>query len=576
MRPTVTKVTLNSAEQSFAPGADVTLIVGPNNVGKSVILEGIKAEISTLPSKQPGAAFGPVASVSVEMPSPGDFLKTVRERSRYYEAGTRQNGHVYHANTYLYSGAEFSETQLQNASRQDSRFGTVSLLFLKHLSAEGRGSVLSSSDAPDLTEPLENLSAVQALFGDRGLEETLSGYMKRAFGVPLLVNRHAGRRMGIHVGYVAMDEPRMGEPGEYLDEVLKLPKLEHQGEGIRAFMGTILTLVTDPGDIILMDEPETFLHPPQARLLGQVIAEISSSGGPQVIVVTHSNDFVRGVIDASRDMAEVSVVRITRPEDALNHAAQVPPESIRSLYRDPLMRYSRVLDGIFYKGVVLCEGDSDCTYYSATLDAIESADELASSDMLFTHCSGKGRLVRAYGALKAAAVPTAVIADIDILENRNEFQPLFEAMGGRFADIEDHYNAIISHVRDGGDLVTRDEVRKDVTEIIDGSNAEALSNGEVDGIIRTVRAPSGWKAIKRKGRFALEGGPVGAFDQVFDAARRIGFFILPVGELESFHPEAGRSKQAWLRAVLEGQLFAKESGAWSLIREVRRFVSDSQ
>ncbi|WP_170176984.1 ATP-dependent nuclease [Myceligenerans xiligouense] len=574
----MTEVTLTTSDQSFKPSAHVTLIVGPNNVGKSAVLEGIRREISSHPSSRPNNLPGPIARVSVEMPAYNEFADRIKERTRFYEAGTRHDRKSFHANTFLLpDGDEVSDTQMQDACKQNDHFGQIASVLVTHLKAEGRGGVLASRDVPDLTGTQEQLMPIQKLFEDRRLESTLSGYMERAFNTPLLVNRHAGRKVHIHIGSVDVEEQRIGESHEYLRELLKLPYLARQGAGMQAFMGTILTLSTDIRDIVLLDEPETFLHPPQARLLGQIIAEISANDGPQVIVATHSNDFVRGVVDAAKVAADVSVVRVTRPTDAENNVAQVHPDSIKDLYKDPLMRYSHILDGIFYKGVVLCEAESDCTYYSAVLGAMEGSDGLPSSDLLFTHCGGKNRLRRAYAALDAAAVPTAVIADIDLLSNRDEFKRLFEAMGGTFTDIEGRYNVLSSSIRDGKVEATRDHVRDSIAEIIEKSGAKTLSRQEVEQIVAVVKPESGWKQVKKKGHGAINrGDPMDAFGDILGASRRIGLFILPVGELESFHSKIGGNKQVWLQHVLEHELFAKESEAWSLIRDVRAFVSESQ
>lgn len=45
----------------------------------------------------------------------------------------------------------------------------------------------------------------------------------------------------------------------------KLGKIEEQGDGFRSLVGIILGLLFSKGRIVLLDEPEAFLHPAQAR-----------------------------------------------------------------------------------------------------------------------------------------------------------------------------------------------------------------------------------------------------------------------------------------------------------------------
>jgi len=342
-------------------------------------------------------------------------------------------------------------------------------------------------------------------------------------------------------------------------------------------MGTVLTLAAGEFDIVLLDEPEAFLHPPQARLLGKVVAEMSREGGTQVIVSTHSDDFVQGVLDASRDDAEVTVVRLTRPTDSENRVAQVDPDAIKSLYRDPLLRYSNIMDGIFYKGAVICEAESDCTYYSATLGYIEQEEGLGASDLFFTQCGGKDRIKRAYQALAAASVPTAVIADIDLLADKTKFRDLFEAMGGMFAAIEASYNTLESSVKNQKIDPERSVVREAINAILDGSDAKNFTKDELTKLTELLRSESGWKQVKRKGAGAIDtGDPTAAFKSIVAACVAIGLFLVEVGELERFHQDVSGNKQEWLRKVLEQELFKKPTESHALIQQVRSYVSGLQ
>ena len=53
----------------------------------------------------------------------------------------------------------------------------------------------------------------------------------------------------------------------------KYSKLDNQGDGFRSFVGVVLSLLLSEHRIILLDEPEAFLHPAQAKMLGRWVAE---------------------------------------------------------------------------------------------------------------------------------------------------------------------------------------------------------------------------------------------------------------------------------------------------------------
>src|SRR5262249_32288920 len=132
--------------------------------------------------------------------------------------------------------------------------------------------------------------------------------------------------------------------------------LEQQGDGMRSFASVLLyTLVSDNPSIQFLDEPEAFLHPPQARLLGEFIARERKSKS-QLFIATHSTDVLEGLIAAGTE--NVRIVRIQR-DGSINRVKELSREKTSVIANDTLNRYSRVFDGIFYQHVVICESDAD-------------------------------------------------------------------------------------------------------------------------------------------------------------------------------------------------------------------------
>ena len=54
--------------------------------------------------------------------------------------------------------------------------------------------------------------------------------------------------------------------------------LDEQGDGFRSYVGVVLSVLLSEGRTILLDEPEAFLHPMQARRLGAWLAEQIATG----------------------------------------------------------------------------------------------------------------------------------------------------------------------------------------------------------------------------------------------------------------------------------------------------------
>ncbi|MBK9599392.1 MAG: ATP-binding protein, partial [Flavobacteriales bacterium] len=132
-----------------------------------------------------------------------------------------------------------------------------------------------------------------------------------------------------------------------------MPELQRQGDGMRSFAGVLLHTTVGHESIFLLDEPEAFLHPPQARLLGRMLVE-DKQANRQLFIATHSGDVLKGILDSGSK--NVRVVRLRR-EGNVNIMRQLDNDKITELWGDPLLRYSDILDGLFHEKVIITEGD---------------------------------------------------------------------------------------------------------------------------------------------------------------------------------------------------------------------------
>ena len=67
------------------------------------------------------------------------------------------------------------------------------------------------------------------------------------------------------------------------------------GFGVTYVLPVVVTLVAaDPGDVIMIENPEAHIHPRGQRMLGQLIAA-AGAAGVQVIVETHSDHVLNGI-----------------------------------------------------------------------------------------------------------------------------------------------------------------------------------------------------------------------------------------------------------------------------------------
>jgi ABC-type polar amino acid transport system ATPase subunit len=271
---------------------EILIFVGPNNAGKSAALREIFANIQT-----PNTPH--VVIKSVVLGTEG----SVEEAVNWADSLPRRS-QIDPAAIELPAG-RFDRVNFQNgwaSGVSGTGFHSLVSLVATIVSAEGRIQISNQVQAINLY--LETPAApLHHLYASDSKEMQVSQLFQQAFGKELIVNRTAGAVIMLHMGTRPI--PPVGQDrlsSEYRDALHQLPLVQNQGDGIRSFLGVLLhTLVVDR-DIILIDEPEAFLHPPQANLLGRILAtEVPNPR--QLIVSTHSADFLRGALDAPNSRA---------------------------------------------------------------------------------------------------------------------------------------------------------------------------------------------------------------------------------------------------------------------------------
>lgn len=410
----------------------------------------------------------------------------------------------------LASGNVFSTGTLKNLWTNHTLNNGLHQLFVNRLSTEMRltaSNALSRSNQPE-KHPIYKLSK------NEGLAQKISDYFHQAFGVDLVVNRNEMMTIPLHVGK-APDKTAftMDKQDDYYHLVAELPKLHEQGDGMRSFASILLNTFTSDYSITLIDEPEAFLHPPQARVLGKMLAK-NNPNNRQLFISTHSEDFLQGLLDADKE--NVTVIRINR-EDNINKMSILQNDKIKELWGNPLLRYSNILSGLFHEKVVVCESDYDCLFYQAIMNAIYEKKNQIAPDVLFTHCGGKSRIKDVVSALKAVDVPVVAICDFDLLNSSQNFKPLVSAFG----------------------LNWETALSENMKIIYDSMNAKNSSG--IDA----------WQQIKKIGKSGFTDDAPAAYDKVEEVCKSIGLFVVPVGEMECFDKTINKEKKDWVYHVLE-------------------------
>lgn len=101
-------------------------------------------------------------------------------------------------------------------------------------------------------------------------------------------------------------------------------------DGIKAFTGLIAAVMSTDYRIMLVDEPEAFLHPPLAKKLGRRLTELASKRQANVLASTHSSDFLMGCIQTGE---KVNIIRLTYKQ-GVPTARLLSANKIQEMMRD--------------------------------------------------------------------------------------------------------------------------------------------------------------------------------------------------------------------------------------------------
>ena len=196
---------------------------------------------------------------------------------------------------------------------------------------------------------------------------------------------------------------------------------------------------------------------------------------------------------------DLNIIRLTY-RDGTATSRLLPSEKIVPLMRDPLLRSTRVLQGLFDESVLVTESDLDRSFYDEVNHRlVRFSSDFGIPNCLFLNAQNWQTIARIIRPLRDLGVAAAAIADLDVVTTSDStgFQAVLIAAG-----------------------------------IPEGTRT-AL--GQLRGNLKRDCAQAG-ADIKKEGIGAVAGSVRQDFDNFLKQLSKYGIFLVPVGELESWLP----------------------------------------
>lgn len=548
---------ISSVEFTFGRSSDdipltldpkpITVLVGPNNSGKSLALREIETWCKVGPSQQRkviaqiDADFPDVERALAELepfkrqPSAGQVVQegviTIRKPDPYQEGQPEQ---------------QFRESSFRSQWPQNWTYTSqfYLALFTVRLDGRTRFSLTQPRGSGDLQDLPQNHLA--ALFKDDRARKRIREIVEDAFGLHFVIDPTGMTQFKIRMSERA---PSDSQEEQALDERARsfhgaATEIVELSDGVQAFTGILAAVLSSNYKIVMIDEPEAFLAPSLRRKLGNRLATLSQEREGALFAATHDADFLMGCLQSG---ASINIVRLTyRGGNATVRLLQ--PKTLVRFMRDPLLRSTNVLDALFYESAVVTEADTDRAFYQEINERLLDFDREGIDNCLFLNARNKQTVPQIAGPLREIGIPAAMVVDIDVL-------------------------------KEGGQVWTR---------LLDAANVPATSRTALNSLrVAVLREfEKSGKDMKRDGGVRVLGTDAGdSCRSLLDQLSDYGIFVVPEGEVESWLPALGATGHGpnWLIEVFEKMganprdpdyVKPQGDGIWTFVEKIGRWIQN--
>lgn len=530
------------------PRAAVTVIVGPNYSGKSKLISEIVARCTY---GQPQAGEVIIDNISFEGLSKESATNYMDAAIVPPKEGQRQHaGHVYIDTGKSNRLANYEKTisaLIDPATGLNEYTSNYLSSRILTLTGKNRISLIDQQSGGDLQ--ISATTSFQKLFRNDKLRAALSEIVFKAFGLYLVVDptNLGNLRLRLSAEKPSTPEIERGLSQASVQFHASAIDIALASDGAKAFVGMLSEIWAGAPEILFVDEPEAFLHPHLAFLLGREVAQSMAATGKQMFASTHSPDFLMGCVQSGVD---VNVIRLTYRK-GISTARMLPSADLVKLMRNPLLRSANVLSALFYESVVVTEADPDRVFYQEINERLLFANDARGIDNCrFLNAQNKQTIPTIIKPLRDLGIPAAGIFDIDV-------------------------------VKDGGKVATR---------LMDSGFVPSLSQHSMNthriSLLSALTA-SGKDFKKDGGINVLSGADKQAAEDFLAQLSLYGLFAIPGGELESWLQKLGivGHGPTWLIPMLEcmgedaiapGYVGPEAGDVWDFIGGVRAWLTDEK
>jgi len=492
----------------------VTVFVGPNNSGKSKVLSEIQQYCISGIKSTTAVILEELHLYDYNTNDVEEIIRRIKLRPNPNEAPPLNHIIVGTRGSRRQVQEEDLRRVLQNPAQNIQAFCQYYLCY-NTLILDGKSRINLVNDQPGGDLQHQPQTSLQVLFRDDVKRREVRRIIANAFGSYFIIDpTHLGNlRIRLSNREPVDDFEERGIHHEAVQFHASAQSIEVASDGVKAFTGIICEVMAGDPNIVLIDEPEAFLHPSLASQLGNELARAALNSDKRVFVSTHSPTFVMGCIQSG---APVNIVRLTY-RGGIATARVLPSTEMLEIMRNPLLRSTGVLSGLFYEFVIVTESDTDRAFYQEINERLlRFKPEWGIPNCLFINAQNKQTVQTIIRPLRKLGIPAAGVVDIDVL-------------------------------KEGGTVWTNLLASAYVPQITH------QSLGSLRASVKQAMEATGLNMKRDGGADILNPNDKEAVYNLFKQLSEYGIFVVPTGELESWLKDLGVENHGptWLISIFE-------------------------
>ena len=542
-----------SEKLDFNPGS-VTVFVGPNNSGKSLILRETETfcnngQIGNLKILH-NITFQPLNDEKLKqeiksMEVPLEQHEVIQKDHIKYGRFNATKGF----RPFVINPQDLCHWKNSSNNRQHFISHYISM-YVSRFGGKERFELVKPVSFSDLKfHPPNSLSC---LFQKNDKRSTVRSLTHKAFGKYFVIDPTSMKNLEIRLSNVEPASEHI-EKG-WTNQSKEFHKLQNQSLNLvteyKHFTGLIMTVIAGEEKIILLDEPEAFLHPSLVNLLGEKLSTLMSKREGNLIVATHSPFFIMGCLQSGIKM---NIIRLTYDETAYPTAKLLDSNKVVKLFKKPLLRSTGVIEALFHSAVVVTEGDTDRAFYSEINQRLLAQDKPEGiANALFLNAQNKQTIWDIVSPLRNMGIPTVGIVDIDFIKDGpKEFIKALKASG-------------IPHTMH-----------------------DSLSNtrSKLYNIFKTIEQKNNKNMKKNGGILLLKEEEQEMAENFFNTLTEYGIFVVSEGEIESWLKKLDCTGHGpnWLIQIFNkmeddpekpNYLKPEQGDVWDFLRSINKWIKN--